>query len=143
MFGNITFNKLTEPVTGTMGHINQQWFPFYTGIFTPTSRQHSHEWRQVNLENGIDLSIWRQFVRLKANKIIQDTGITFYLPDSSPYAGYIDGPTTWTGIFQNQIVKGLGVFETTHGLYQDWELTVVLRDSVAHLLVIWVPMRWQ
>jgi hypothetical protein len=135
---------------------------------------------------------------LKANKIIRDTGITFYLPDSSPYAGYIDediqveyisyakfpsdiykvlipppskniwmasshiitsksldmkltceyniaklahtlpveyfdGPATWTGIFQNQTVKGFGVFETTLGLYRDWELTMVLRDSMAHL----------
>lgn len=100
-----------------MAHIDPQWFPFYTGIFTPTGRQHSHE--------------WRQFDRLKANKIIRDTGITFYLPDLSPYSGYIDedveveyfdGPITWTGIF-----------ETTLGLYRDWKLTVVLRDSVAHL----------
>lgn len=198
MFGNITFNKVTEPVIGTMGHLDRQWFPLYTGILTPTGRQHSHEWRQVNLENGIDLSIWRQFDRLSANKIIQDTGITFYLPDSSPYSGYtnedieveyisyakfpsdiykvlipppskniwmpsshiitskllgmkltceysiakpahalpveyFDGPVTWTGTFQNQTVKGCGVFETTLGLYRDWELTTVLRDSVAHL----------
>jgi hypothetical protein len=46
---------------------------------------------------------------------------------------YFDGPATWTGIFQNQTVKGFCIFETTLGLYRDWELTVVLRDSVAHL----------
>jgi hypothetical protein len=198
MFGNITFNELTEPVIGMIGHIDRQWFPLYSGIFTPTGRQHSHEWRQINLENGIDLSIWRQFDRLKANKIIRDTGITFYVNDSSPYSSYNDedieveyisyakfpsdiykvlipppskniwmpsshiitskslgmkltcvyntaqpaqtlpieyfeGPATWTGIFQNQTVKGFGVFESTLGLYRDWELTAVLRDSVAHL----------
>ena len=198
LFGNVTFNGVTEPVIGTMGHIDRQWFPLYSGIFTPTGRQHSHEWRQINLENGIDLAIWRQFDRLSANKIIRDTGITFYLPESSPYAVYSDetiqveyisyakfpsdiykvlvpppskniwmpsshiiaskalglsltcqystpqpaqtlpieyfeGPATWTGTFQNRTVKGVGIFESTLGLYRDWELTAVLRDSVTHL----------
>lgn len=58
MNGTVTFlDGTTEKVQGTKGHIDRQWFPLYSGIFTPTGRQHSHEWRQINFDNGEDFRL--------------------------------------------------------------------------------------
>ena len=79
--GTITLLNVTEPVYGTVGHIDRQWFPLYPGIFTPDGREHSHEWRQINLEGAFDLAIWRQFDRTKDNLVINTTGVTTDPPD--------------------------------------------------------------
>ncbi|KAF3919239.1 hypothetical protein AA313_de0207650 [Arthrobotrys entomopaga] len=83
--GTITFKGVTEPVQGTLGHLDRQWFPLTPLIYTPTGRQHSHEWRQINLYNGVDLSIWRQFDRTNNNTVIETTGTTAFQDDSSTW----------------------------------------------------------
>ena len=74
--GSLTMKGITENVTGTFGHLDRQIFPLYGGIFTPTSRQHSHEWRQINFDSGLDLAIWRQFDRTQNNTLIETSGTT-------------------------------------------------------------------
>jgi hypothetical protein len=85
---------VTEPVYETVDHLDRQWFPWFHGIFTPDGREHSHEWRQINLEGGLDLAIWRQFDRTKDNLVINTTGITTDPPDCpnghGPGAMYAD-----------------------------------------------------
>lgn len=199
--GSVTYQGLTEDVIGTIGHIDRQWFPWYPGILTPDGREHSHEWRQINLEGGLDLAIWRQFDRTKGNELINTTGITTDPPDdpngrssSAIYADdieveyisyakwprstfptidpapspnmwlpsshiirvpslglelsctyfipvpavrmpieYFEGPATWQGTFNGSAISGVGIFESTLGLYHDWELAQVLTNSVSHL----------
>eukprot|EP01087_Luapelamoeba_hula_P007752 TRINITY_DN1901_c0_g3_i1.p1 TRINITY_DN1901_c0_g3~~TRINITY_DN1901_c0_g3_i1.p1 ORF type:complete len:497 (-),score=41.35 TRINITY_DN1901_c0_g3_i1:85-1575(-) len=88
--GSITYNGITERVTGTVGHFDRQIFPLYTGIATPTGRQHSHEWRQIHLSNGVDLAIWRQFDRVNNNTVIETTGVTT-APNGSANPQWVDG----------------------------------------------------
>ncbi|KAK2606215.1 hypothetical protein QQS21_003386 [Conoideocrella luteorostrata] len=82
--GSLSFKGFSEPILGTRGHMDRQIFPLFPGILSPTGRQRSHEWRQVNLDNGIDLSIWRQFDRLANNSITDTTGVTVSFPPSEP-----------------------------------------------------------
>ena len=54
-------------------------------------RSRSHEWRTINLDNGIDLSIWRQFDRANGNALQPFSGATTSSPDSDPeYADDIE-----------------------------------------------------
>ena len=74
--GSLTMKGVTENVAGTYGHLDRQIFPLYGGVFSPTGKEHSHEWRQINLFNGVDLAIWRQFDRTQNNTIIETSGTT-------------------------------------------------------------------
>ncbi|CAF2744093.1 unnamed protein product [Rotaria sp. Silwood2] len=65
------------------GHIDRQYFPLYSGVKSPTGRQLSHIWYQVNLVNNIDLSIWIQYRRYEANAIVPTIGITTYEPNAT------------------------------------------------------------
>eukprot|EP01087_Luapelamoeba_hula_P007753 TRINITY_DN1901_c0_g4_i1.p1 TRINITY_DN1901_c0_g4~~TRINITY_DN1901_c0_g4_i1.p1 ORF type:complete len:497 (-),score=63.75 TRINITY_DN1901_c0_g4_i1:85-1575(-) len=198
--GSITYNGITEQIKGTVGHFDRQIFPDYAGIDTPTGRQHSHEWRQIHLNNGVDLAIWRQFDRVNNNTVMETTGVTtapnggadpqwvdglpsdltveyisyskypssifttllpppsenmwlpsehivrskamrmelrcVYINDTPAVTlpvEYFEGPAIWTGTFNGENVTGIGVFESTLALYQDYELADVLYNSVAHL----------
>lgn len=44
-------------------------------------RARSHEWRTINFDNGVDLSIWRQFDRTNGNALQPFTGVTTSHPD--------------------------------------------------------------
>ncbi len=44
-------------------------------------RARSHEWRTINFDNGVDLSIWRQFDRADGNALQPFTGVTTSHPD--------------------------------------------------------------
>lgn len=83
MAGTLRWGDVTEQVTGTQGHVDRQWFPKYAGGGgtggDPRSR--SHEWRTINFDNGVDLSIWRQFDRTNGNELQPFTGITTSSPD--------------------------------------------------------------
>ncbi|MFE9324636.1 hypothetical protein ACIHDR_17335 [Nocardia sp. NPDC052278] len=59
-------------------------FPAYAGVHAGIlARDRSHEWRSVNLDDGTDLSIWRQFDRTQRNSIQPFTGTTRYIPDGN------------------------------------------------------------
>ena len=85
--------RVSESVTGSAGHIDRQWFPLVAngGGVNGDIRARAHEWRTINLDNGVDLSIWRQFDRTNRNALQPFSGATTSSPDSDPeYADDIE-----------------------------------------------------
>jgi predicted secreted hydrolase len=82
MTGTLRWGETTEQVSGSTGHVDRQWFPKYAGGGDGSApRTRSHEWRTINFDNGVDLSIWRQFDRLNGNALQPFTGVTTSSPD--------------------------------------------------------------
>jgi len=93
MTGTLRWGPVAESVTGSAGHVDRQWFPFVanSGGTDGDVRARSHEWRTINLDNGVDLSIWRQFDRTNGNALQPFSGATTSSPDSEPeYADDIE-----------------------------------------------------
>lgn len=84
MAGTLRWGDRSEQVRGTAGHVDRQWFPKYAGGGTgEPPRTRSHEWRTINFDNGVDMSIWRQFHRTDGNALQPFTGITTSHPDGT------------------------------------------------------------
>lgn len=85
MTGTLRWGDIHEKVVGNAGHVDRQWFPRYAGGGGTGGdpRARSHEWRTINLDNGVDLSIWRQFDRTNANAPQPFSGATTSYPDST------------------------------------------------------------
>ena len=85
MTGTLRWGDVVEQVSGSAGHVDRQWFPKYAGGGGTGGdpRARSHEWRTINFDNGVDMSIWRQFDRTNGNALQPFTGITTSYPDSS------------------------------------------------------------
>jgi predicted secreted hydrolase len=83
MRGTLRWGELSEEVSGSAGHVDRQWFPKYVGGGGTGGdpRARSHEWRTINLDNGVDMSIWRQFDRTDGNALQPFTGVTVSYPD--------------------------------------------------------------
>jgi predicted secreted hydrolase len=83
MSGTLRWGGLDEQVRGSAGHVDRQWFPKYAGGGGTGGdpRARSHEWRTINLDNGVDLSIWRQFDRNQGNALQPFSGATVSYPD--------------------------------------------------------------
>ncbi|MDP7723582.1 lipocalin-like domain-containing protein [Mycobacterium sp. TY814] len=85
MSGTLRWGATEEQVSGTAGHVDRQWFPKYAGGGTgEPPRTRSHEWRTINFDNGVDMSIWRQFLRTEGNALQPFSGITTSYPDDRP-----------------------------------------------------------
>jgi predicted secreted hydrolase len=86
MAGSLRWGPVSESVTGSAGHVDRQWFPKYAGGGGTGGdpRARSHEWRTINLDNGVDLSIWRQFDRTAGNALQPFSGATTSSPDAEP-----------------------------------------------------------
>ncbi len=84
MAGILRWGSTTEEVSGTAGHIDRQWFPKYAGGGGSGGdpRARSHEWRAISFDNGVDVSIWRQFDRTNGNALQPFSGITTSSSDS-------------------------------------------------------------
>jgi len=78
MAGTLRWGGIEEVVAGDAGHIDRQWFPSYAAAGGPGGdpRSRSHEWRTINLDNGVDVSIWRQFDRTDHNVLQPFSGAT-------------------------------------------------------------------
>lgn len=83
MTGTLRWGDVVAQVSGASGHVDRQWFPKYAGGGGSGGdpRARSHEWRTINFDNGVDLSIWRQFDRTDGNALQPFTGITTSHPD--------------------------------------------------------------
>jgi len=95
MTGTLSWGSISEPVTGSAGHVDRQWFPQVanSGGTTGDIRWRAHEWRTINLANGVDLSIWRQFDRTDHNAPQPFSGATTSSPEAGAdpeYAGDIE-----------------------------------------------------
>ncbi len=88
MTGTLRWGDLREEVSGSAGHVDRQWFPKYAGGGGTGGdpRARSHEWRTINLDNGVDMSIWRQFDRTDGNTLQPFTGVTVSYPDPATAA---------------------------------------------------------
>jgi CrtC N-terminal lipocalin domain len=97
MTGTLSWGSVSETVTGTAGHVDRQWFPLVAndGGKTGDIRSRAHEWRTINLDNGVDLSIWRQFDRASHNALQPFSGATTSSPDADPeYADDVEVTVT-------------------------------------------------
>jgi predicted secreted hydrolase len=97
MTGSLAWGAVEESVTGSAGHVDRQWFPLVAngGGTDGNVRARSHEWRTVNLDNGVDLSIWRQFDRINHNALLPFSGATTSSGDADPeYADDIEVTVT-------------------------------------------------
>jgi predicted secreted hydrolase len=97
MAGTLRWGSVREVVGGSAGHIDRQWFPRYAGGGGTGGdpRARAHEWRTINLDNGVDLSIWRQFDRASRNALQPFSGATASSPDDEPeYADDIEVSVT-------------------------------------------------
>jgi hypothetical protein len=83
MTGTLRWGEVVQQVSGSSGHVDRQWFPQYAGGGGSGGdpRAMSHEWRTINFDNGVDLSIWRQFDRTNGNALQPFTGVTTSYPD--------------------------------------------------------------
>jgi predicted secreted hydrolase len=86
MTGTLGWGSVEESVTGNAGHVDRQWFPLIAngGGADGNVRARSHEWRTINLDNGVDLSIWRQFDRTNHNSLQPFSGATTSSGDADP-----------------------------------------------------------
>jgi predicted secreted hydrolase len=97
MTGTLSWGDVQEKVTGTTGHVDRQWFPLVAndGGGTGDIRSRAHEWRTINLDNGVDMSVWRQFDRTNRNALQPFSGATTSSPDADPeYADDIEVTVT-------------------------------------------------
>jgi predicted secreted hydrolase len=97
MTGTLSWGAVEESVTGTAGHVDRQWFPLVAnaGGVDGNVRARSHEWRTINLDNGVDLSIWRQFDRTNDNALLPFSGATTSSSDADPqYADDVEVTVT-------------------------------------------------
>lgn len=92
MRGTLSWGELTEPVAGSAGHVDRQWFPLVAnqGGSDGDIRWRAHEWRTINLGNGVDLSIWRQFDRAERNAPQPFSGATTSSPDAAVAPEFAD-----------------------------------------------------
>jgi predicted secreted hydrolase len=83
MSGTLRWGDRHEDVSGSAGHVDRQWFPRYAGGGGTGGdpRARSHEWRTISLDNGVDMSVWRQFDRTDGNALEPFTGVTVSYPD--------------------------------------------------------------
>ncbi|WP_102142025.1 lipocalin-like domain-containing protein [Mycobacterium hubeiense] len=96
MKGTLRWGSAQEEVSGSMGHVDRQWFALVANSGGPNGdmRSRSHEWRTINLDNGVDLSIWRQFDRANGNALQPFSGATTSVPEGEPqYADDIEVET--------------------------------------------------
>jgi predicted secreted hydrolase len=86
MTGTLRWGSVEESVTGSAGHVDRQWFPLIANSGGPDGnvRARSHEWRTINLDNGVDLSIWHQFDRTNHNELQPFSGATTSSGDADP-----------------------------------------------------------
>jgi len=97
MTGTLRWGAVEESVTGRAGHVDRQWFPLVAngGGTDGNVRARSHEWRTINLDNGVDLSVWRQFDRTNHNALQPFSGATTSSGDDDPeYADDIEVTVT-------------------------------------------------
>jgi len=75
--GALVWGELHEDVDGDCGWIDRQWAPRYLGVHSGMrNRRYRHEWREIHLDNGIEMSVWTHIDRRRANRRIPFSGAT-------------------------------------------------------------------
>ena len=75
--GRLRWGGLDEAVAGTIGWLDRQWFPDYVGQYAGVlGERFGHQWSQISLDNGWELSLWRHFDRGRRDRIVAFSGVT-------------------------------------------------------------------
>ena len=110
--GNITYNGLTEVVTGTA------WIDRQYGSMNPSAGT-QYEWFSIQLSNGMDLNLWNIF---ENNQIPDD-------PRYKILAAYVDENTQYTtSDFELQRLSFVYMPDQQRCYAQSWRLTSPLND---------------
>jgi predicted secreted hydrolase len=80
--GRLEWGDAHDDVDGDAGWIDRQWTPRYLGVHSDRrNRRYRHEWRQIHLDNGVEMSAWLHVDRQRGNRPIPFCGITAAMPD--------------------------------------------------------------
>ena len=80
--GTLEWGDVREEVEGDSGWIDRQWTPRHLGSHNDwRNRRYRHEWRQIHLDNGMEMSVWLHVDRLRGNRFIPFSGATAATPD--------------------------------------------------------------
>ena len=82
--GTLEWGGVREEVVGDAGWIDRQWTPRHLGVHQGLRSAHyRHEWRQLHLDNGVELSVWLHVDRRRHNRAIPFSGATMADPDGA------------------------------------------------------------
>jgi predicted secreted hydrolase len=85
--GRLEWGDVRDEVDGDSGWIDRQWTPRYLGVHSDRRNSgYRHEWRQIHLDNGVEMSVWLHLDRHRTNRPIPFCGATAALADGSPAA---------------------------------------------------------
>ncbi len=80
--GTLAWGDVREEVDGDSGWIDRQWTPRYLGVHSDRRNTgYRHEWRQIHLDNGVEMSVWLHFDRHRHNRVIPFSGATAAGPE--------------------------------------------------------------
>jgi hypothetical protein len=80
--GRLAWGDVQDEVEGDSGWIDRQWTPRYLGVHSDRRNSgYRHEWRQIHLDNGVEMSAWLHVDRHRTNRPIPFCGVTAALPD--------------------------------------------------------------
>ncbi|GIW40954.1 MAG: hypothetical protein KatS3mg076_1531 [Candidatus Binatia bacterium] len=75
--GRLEWGEVSEEVEGDAGWIDRQWAPRQFGVHNDRrGTRYRHEWREIHLDNGLEMSVWVHFDRGRTNRVIPFTGAT-------------------------------------------------------------------
>jgi predicted secreted hydrolase len=75
--GTLEWGDVREEVDGDSGWIDRQWTPRYLGVHNDRrATRYRHEWRQLHLDNGVEMSVWLHVDRHRTNRWIPFCGAT-------------------------------------------------------------------
>ena len=78
--GTLHWGAINEPVSGTIGHYDRQQFPESAGVDQGLGYNYGHEWMNILLDDGTELSAWFMFDRTNRDAIVPYTGVTVSNP---------------------------------------------------------------
>lgn len=82
--GTLRWGEQRAEVTADCGWIDRQWTPRYLGVHSDRrGSRYRHEWRQLHLDNGVEMSVWLHVDRHRHNRPIPFCGATVALPDGT------------------------------------------------------------
>jgi predicted secreted hydrolase len=75
--GTLAWGDVREEVDGGSGWIDRQWTPRHLGTYSDRrSSTYRHEWRQIHLDNGFEMSVWMHYDRKRGNRLVPFSGAT-------------------------------------------------------------------
>jgi hypothetical protein len=77
MRGRLSWNGVTEEVSGNVGWIDRQWAEDDFAVHQdPESTRYRNEWRVMHFDNGWDMSCFHQYRRDQRNAVVPWTGMS-------------------------------------------------------------------